>query len=402
MRTRVSAIVLVVWLLASLGSPSARARQLETPDQPGTMAAMLARLPQSLPAAEPAGPPWGMIAYSDYAAQCAAVGVDPPADRADPAQVDAWLRAVQQLPGWRLSDFAMTEAWEPAFGFSIFAVDQVVDVWAGDVHLMMLRGRFDPAAIRAAWQRNGYQVREATVVAGATVVSLGEDGSFDFGHPVQGMVIDDANNAALLSDGTLIYTNTRAAMEAVLDVAAGVQRPLTESPLVAALLDVTRPDLAGAVFVPGTVVAADPFVTLLEGQQSGTDPGAAVASSVAESSRMPPLAVVFAGTTAGGPLPPPDDATPGPWEGPRAEGVIAAVVLTPAQAREAQTVITSRLETQTSPDGHTPFTEMFPERSVQTAPDLPIVVVSLGFATDVAPGTLFRLLWSGGLSFLTW
>ncbi len=142
-------------------------------NDPGGLAALLDRLP-AVPFSEPSIP----VSYADVAAQLAAVGVAAPTAGADQAASARFWDAAKGL--WLPSSLSRSAdpAWRAAFGFDLFQIDQAIGLNVRrrgreqDFNVMLVRGRFAEAEVRAAWMRSGYQTIE---VEGGELASVGEE-----------------------------------------------------------------------------------------------------------------------------------------------------------------------------------------------------------------------------------
>jgi hypothetical protein len=368
---------------------------------PGALAAMLARLPANPPRLE--SPETARLYYADVAAQLAAVGIAAP-DATNAAGVDRWLQAVYwlalppSLSRWTHPNVG----WRDLFGFDPYQVDQSCAIEAAPFGLTLLRGRFDPAELRAAWARSGYAPLD---VDGTTIASLGDE--VDLGSPSFRLAFGAMNHAAVLADGTVVFTRWEETMRAVLAVERGRAAAATSRVDVAALLPNLWPDLASAVLVSGQELVGEPLdIAALLGTPN-PDPDALatqMASAEADFRRMPPIATALLGSTTGGPLGPvrvngtPEPPAPGI---PTARMVVALVTGSSPAAQTAASVVEERLATGATQDGQS-YAALFPEHTVHAVAGEPIVLVELVLGPEARPDVLLRLLGNRDLDLFSW
>jgi hypothetical protein len=85
-------------------------------------------------------------------------------------------------------------------------VEQVVEYGAPPFGLTVLRGTFDPAKLRAAWARGGYQ----RIDPGAgEAYAVRAEFQIDLSHPGSRMALGHLNVVAIADDGTLILSSAR-------------------------------------------------------------------------------------------------------------------------------------------------------------------------------------------------
>src|SRR5215203_914078 len=262
---------------------------------------MLALVPAALPDFADAAEFYSQAVYADLAGQLAAVGVAAPAEPADDAAAGPWRAALAPLalPEQLGAGFSRVEdraRWQAFFGFSPLDVDEALGVGGAPAELLLLRGRFDQAAVQAAWAASGYRP-----------LDLGGDPVFwlehvDIGSP-GGLGM---KYAAVLPDGMLLFIRQPEIARGVLDVLAGRAAPAGASAAAAALLPVAPGGLASAVLVPGTHFAGGlpsgwSFDPRIDATAIATRAADAAAAAV-EAAALPPVQTALLGLTAGGPV----------------------------------------------------------------------------------------------------
>ena len=423
---RLLALVPVVLLLGALraaSTPAAMALGPEatrpaatTTEDPGSLAALLGRMP-SLPFG---GEVLTTVGYANVAAQLAAVGVEAPRGADDDTATARWVPAVAGMMLPHTAVHMQTPDWREAFGFDAFAIEQSVEYAAPPFYVTLLRGRFDPTELRAAWEREGYRPVE---VDGGTIFSVREDFEVDFQSRGGRLTLSSMNHALILGDGTLAFASTREALRLLLDVEAGRQPSFASNVGVAPLLGSVPPGLVSAVLVPGSALGgpSDPAALLLQPTPGVPDVDAIATRMAAESAerrRMPPIVTTLLGLTSGGPLPTlgADAGTSEalPPRAPEARFVVALTMVHHAAAESAASVVAERLATQQVPDavapslpsgqalGGRPYAELFPERSVRVPDGEPVVVIDLSIGAETPRLILYNLLVTRSLTFLAW
>ena len=414
---RLIVVAHAVVLLAAAPTPTATALRADaTPspttamDDPGSLAAMLARLP-ALPFGGDASP---MVSYSNIADQLVTVGAAAP-DAAGDEAVGLWTRAVGGLMLPHTATYANRPDWREAFGFDFFQVDQAVEYAAPPLYVTLLRGRFDATELRAAWEREGYR---PVKVDGGTIFSVRDDLEIDFDSASGRLAQSSMNHAAMLGDGTLAFASVRETLRLVLEIDAGRQSSFADDVGIAPLLDRVPPDLVSALLVPGSMLAGsmDPAVLLPDPTPGVPDVeslATRIAVEAAERRRMPPVVAALLGMTAGEPLAPPVGqeavAVQQPRPGaPEATLVVALVMIHRAAAETASSVVAERLATQRVPpigsgaEGPGSYAELFPRRSVWVADEEPVVLIELVLEPGTPRDILVRLLTTRSLSFVAW
>jgi hypothetical protein len=212
--------------------------------------------------------------------------------------------------------------------------------------------------VRAAWIATGYQEIE---VASQTLYKLRDDYEISTRGPAR-YAFSSMNYAAILADGSLVFTSNLAAMSSVLETAAG-QRPSLA----------TRNDLnallshAAADFVAVVVSESKTFGEFVE------------------------LGLV--GLTAGGPASLPRDGQPWPRDAGQPISLARLVVQykVPVDLEATAESVRQELTTGTSARWETPFATLFPVVTVSVVDDAPILIVDLSGPADQAPTIVLRM-----------
>jgi hypothetical protein len=138
--------------------------QTRPPKQLG-LASMLSMVPATLRDVEDAEDVedfYSEVTYAGISTQLASLGIEPPQDMSDDAGISRWRAAVAPLsiPGQLAHASGRPEdqaAWQTALGFAPFEVDEALGVGQTPAELLLLRGRFDAAAVEAAMLASGFQ-----------------------------------------------------------------------------------------------------------------------------------------------------------------------------------------------------------------------------------------------------
>lgn len=338
----------------------------------GGLASMLAKAPASFPWVD--DPAEVTISYADIATQLA-VTQPPPVDSADDPNVRLWVLAthMQAVPR-PAAQYLKT--WREDFGFDLLQADETLAVSQPPFDLSLFRGRFDHDAIRAALANSGY--REVDV-DGATLYSLRDDTS-----PVADEMAA-MNHGVIMDDGTLVFSSARAAVEDVLDVAAGAASALNEQPGLALLAEHAPADLVTVTIADGAMLTGYTPIPGVTEMPVG---------------ELPPVTTVLAGVTAGGVIPgangglSPD--TPG------ARAVAMAVLETSEAAEAAVPVVEERLETGTSALDGSPLSRYVAASTVAAVEGAPVLVIDITVSENATPMILVQMLNNHDLSILAW
>jgi hypothetical protein len=380
----------------------ATAHPVPSQNEARTLEAMLERLPN-----RPLGLGGAMVTYADVASQTAALGVEAPGTDSDDEGVQRWIAAVMPLtlPQATGQHWAQPE-WRETFGFDLFQIEQAVEYAAPPFGLTVLRGTFDPAELRAAWARGGYQPID---LGSGETYAVREDFEIDLSDPGSRMALGYFNVVAIAGDGTLIFGSTRDGVRGALAAAAGAEPSFAGRVDIAPLLRAAPADLVSALLVDGELLRAvpDPAEAFL-GDESPQDFATRVAGEQIEARRLPPVAAVLLGHTAGvlaGDL---GRATPEAIPTPSARLVVALSMTSPDAAQTASTVIAERLESGKTPSlmggemADRPWTELFPERSVRALSGEAALLIELTPAPYVSPFILPDMLFRRTPGFMAW
>ncbi len=386
---------------AAAGGPVATLAQGATPAaQPasGGLAEMLALAPASYPWVEE--PENLTINVADIAAQLAVAGVTPP-DTMDDPDARQWVTATFGM-AMPIDALEYLRLWREDYGFDLLQADQTLWVSSPPFNLALYRGRFDHDAVRARLTEHGYAEIE---FGGHTLLSLRDDYEIDFDGPFA-YKLAAMNHAAFLEDGTIAFSSVRAALAAVLDVAAGNAPSLMDQSEIAMLAEHAPAGVVSGTIVPGTAVAGSLPPAVIEVIEAGGTPDLeAVAAEIAATGEMPPIALLMLYATAGGPFVDPSGTLEGPtpWDGvPDGRAGALALMLNPEAAEAAVPVVEERLATGETGDAGVPYTDYFPEWDVRAAPSQPVLIVDLVLAPERRRDHLWRMLFDRELGFLSW
>ncbi len=371
-------------------------------DEPGSLPAMLARVPASM--VDPAALEGDFGSYADIAAQLDAVGVPRPTG-ADREELGDSISATSglALPS-ALQQHAVNEQWRETFGFDIFQVDQSLLVGQPPNTVMFLRGNFDEAELRAAWARSGYEEIE---VDDTVVASVAEEPEVDLNSPVGRLALGSMNNAVILTDGTLVFAGSLESIEAILDVEADDAPSLAEQSSMSNLLAATPEDLATALLVPGEALRGTETANLIIGGLTDEELDAVATRIATEGDQtdiMPPIRLALIGITPGGPLATSDAGDTGgqnSLEQPEARIEITLLLANRSAAEQAAAVVLSRLAQGTSNATGAPYADFYPERDAVPSSEEPVLLVTL--ETNGRPvRVIFEMYYRRDLGFLAW
>lgn len=389
-----SLLLVILCLMTTSGPAMVRGQEATAPAlaTAGGLPALLALVPATFPEVTADQRDAVFVSYAEIAAQLSAVGVEPPLNPDDAAAVDRFALATSGLAlpyhaATKLRDGDL-RAWRDTFGFDLSQVDQSLQVDAAAAGLTLYRGRFDQVELRSAWERAGYKPLD---IDGVTVMAVGDDYELNLRSPVGRLALQYMNYLVVLADGTLLAAPSRGIVEAVLDVAAGQAPSMRDRADVASLLAQAPTDLASAMLLSGSQLAASD-------RDGEATPPAAQAS-------LPPIELALLAVTVGGPLrtfAPAATPVPLPPGAPTARFVLALLLSSPEDAAAASPVITERLATGVSSWQDRPFAALFPEQSVRAVRGEPVVVVELAYGAATPSGIWLRLLNERGLEFVAW
>lgn len=208
--------VVALALLLGLVGPGAVGAQPATPASgdgaTNQVLRDLLRLAPDLAAA--GGPASGELAsFANVATQLAALGISQPTS---PDELSGdYRQATAGLlwpPGTLRS--ALAPEWSITFGFDLSQIDSALTVGQPPETITIVRGRFDRAALIAAWEQSGYTEVPANQPE-TTVYSLAEEPEVMFDSLVGRLALASLNNAVILADGTLAFSGSLDRVEAV-------------------------------------------------------------------------------------------------------------------------------------------------------------------------------------------
>jgi hypothetical protein len=397
-----SQTVHAVGAAAPVASPS--------PDRSGSAASLL----DWLPALPLGGDNGGEAHYVDLAGQLTALRLTADALVGEEA-TDLYGAAIE---GLALPSFArwwrQIDDWPALFGFAWTQVERAAEYTAPPLTVTVLRGRFDPSAVRAAWTATGYH---PITLDGVTAYQIRDDYDMDPRAPDR-FLLGTGNDVALLDDGTIVFASTRDALGEAMAAGAGRGSSLVDEVGVADLVRTAPSDLVSVWLVEGARLIATPLPPL---GTTGT-PGAfdawatGEATAEAERRRLGPVAAALLGMTAGGPMvvrarptsgtPIPATPVPEPPGVPAARLVVMLAMVGEQAASAAVPVIEERLETgQVTTIGTKQprsYSQLFSNWEVRTVAGSPVVLVELTPAWDVSRYILVELLYARRLGFVAW
>jgi hypothetical protein len=396
-------LLLVCGLAAALLGPAlpVRAQQATPgPSHPGSLAALLQLVPD-VPAGM-SGDPFPLAAYGDLAAQAAVAGLPLPTSVDDPSLIPWRFALSPVIAPYPLVAYPQEVDWRSLLGVAPWEIDQALQTGEELMVLTVLRGRFDPALVRAAWARQAYTM---LTVDGVAVASLHEEANpgIDLGPLDRSLGRDVSarfNNAALLPDGTLAYAPTLDGMRALIAAALGTAPSLGDRNDVAALAGAAGEPLASALLLAGADLQGE---RMLGPALNATPAIPAVQTIAAGFEHMPPISLALLGITPGGPLDrPSDDVGTVQADLPPARFEIALLLPTHADAETAARIAGERVESGVSLYDFRPLTEYFASSTANAVLDQPIAVLELNFAPDVLPALWVAMINRRDLPFLAW
>ncbi len=331
------------------------------------LASYLALTPASVVTLDQATP----VIYGNAKLQADTLGFALPFDTADEAARSAWVNGTYTvtLPS-AFRNYGFMDGFSALTGFEIGQVFSGVELGEPPDVITMIRGAFDIDMIRAAQLAAGYQ---AIDIDGHTVYSLADDYALSPDNPVQRWALARLNNSALLDDGTLVYTPARELMRAVLTPEATLD---TLPPVRQALGALDAPLITAMLLGPGAFVPSLPLEQLLQPQTE--DEIADFILAMRDRTPAPAVLTGIVGSTAGGPLPSPDEEiTPVAAGEPKSVTKMSLVYLTPDEAAAAAGQIENRLATGNSVAQERPWTDMFASWSAVQGADPSTVLVTL-------------------------
>lgn len=337
------------------------------------------------------------VLFADIAAQLAAAGLTPPDSIEDNEALGAWIQAISPLGLASPFGTRALQLNRSLLGFDATDVDQTIELGEPPEMVTLLRGRFDHDAIAAGWKSQGYAMLD---LDGIAVASLAEDASIDLDKEINQLALARMNNAALLPDGTLVYTTTLPLMQSVIDVANGVASSLAERPDIAALLAAAPDELASAMLFSGGLLAVQEQLP----PQILDDPSAigSFHEEIDATGTISPIVQVLAGITPGGPATYTGGSGTPLAELPPAQVVFRALLAGSGAAASAVGIVDKRLESLDSATTGAGYGELFASWDVRSEQDAPVLDVDLTLAEDVTAGIWLQLIFRRDLLFLAW
>lgn len=355
---------------------------------------VLAELLSLVPATIVASPDVFQIAFfADIALQMETAGLPFPDSIDDEAALSDWIVATMPLLVTSPFRERALQLGRDVLGYDVTDLDQTLEVGDLPDAITVLRGRFDPNAISAAWLANGYELSSLSSVRAA---SLSKDGEIDLQNPIQQAVIGRMNNVALLDDSTIVYTRTWEMMEAVLAARSAAADSL------AARVDVQR--LLAAVDEPVVSVAVVGG-SVFQGYEipiDDSDMATAIARTTSSDDPLPPLATGLVALTPGGPFKIRQDATPIAADTEPARILYRVLMVQPGSAEEATPIVTQRLEDGTSVVTREPFSAFYGSWDVRPLEEGDILAIDFTLAPDRLPAIWIQPLYQRDLGFLAW
>jgi hypothetical protein len=373
-------IVAAFGLLAVQTAPAAAQQATPSAEAGNVLAAMLANAPDVAPGT------MMLATYADLSLWSEQTGVTLPENPTE-EQFGDWLLSFN---GAAIADpflsYALAADWSTLVGFDLADLTQTVQVGDPPDIVTLLRGNFDLARLQAAWEAQGYQPVEIDGVRAAA--SLHEGPEIDLSSELGKIALARMNNVAVLEDGTLVYTPTLTALEAVAATGRRDAPALADRVDVAALLAAQPEPLASAVIVDGSAFQATPFPN-----QSPE----AIQTQTASLGELGPITMGLIGVN-----PNPVSAGTPDVAGSAATVRISALFPTAALADAAIPVIESRLETGVSLASQRPLTDYFGDWTASLAESGPVVNLELTLAPEVPAGIWLQMLFNRDLVFLAW
>lgn len=408
MRTTTMLVLSTVILMLAVVHPTTTAQDARRSDQVHaqdrssfrqasrgtTLQAMLAHVPATLPELD--DPDQAIIAYADIAAQLDAFDLEPPDSMTDEGFVE-WAATTTGLP-FPSPAAQYQRFFREDYGFDLLQTDQTLSISLPPFELSLYRGRFDEREIVRTLRDLGYRPVGADE---RPILSIRGDYEQDISAPTA-YKFSAMNYATILDDGTLAFASAQDALEAVLDVEAGEMPSLAERSDIAALLADVPDDLASVFLIHGSALAYEVPEELLNPDSTETPDIEAIATEIADRSDMPPVVMALLGMTAGGPIQPDDESVALPPDSPDAHAVIALLTLSPEAAGIAAPIIEDRLATGSSTQTDRPYAELFPRRTVEAVPEVPVVLIELTLGEETHRGILMQMLFNRDLGFLAW
>lgn len=353
------------------------------------LASMLSLLPRSFPGSDDEGL---YVAFADIAAQIAAVGASAP-DLLDQSEKSRfYISAISALAiAEPFRSYARVfDENRSLVGYTLQDIDQTLECGLPPDLTTLLRGRFDREALETAWSDAGY---ESIAVDGVEVASLYADATLDISSDLGRIALSRLNNAALLPDGTLVYTATLERMRNL--IATRQYASFSSRSDMATIVASLEGPIASALIVDGSVLT----VTAMLPPDLATD-AAALERTLAEVSvvPMPPISSALFGITPGHQ----DNATSGTSGVTRAEVIIILTMAGAGTAHRAAETVEIRLGSLHSTSNGRPYSEMFTSWRVEPATGGDLLSITLQPAPGTVPSVWAQLLYQRDLLFLAW
>ncbi len=246
-----------------LAASNASARQGHSPNQPATatsggpppLMTMLGMVPDGIAAdSDDTRVNW---TYTDIARQFDALGLPHGIDGFD-LENNAFIDAIVPLKfGSHVFDYSRVEEF---IGFQPMGVDQALYVVGAESSFSLFRADFDVERLVAAWLASGYEPVETA--SGVPAWTIGPEGEFDLDHPIQGSVLRQFNNVAVVDD-ILIYNSRMDLLERALSIAENGEPSMASDPVFGPLAESLPETTVSALSLPpippdlGFVVMSD-------------------------------------------------------------------------------------------------------------------------------------------------
>ena len=239
------------------------------------------------------GVPWQ---YADFDRQFASLGLHHDIDGLDFENEPYQYGTYSLAPASSVFNFALVEDLVTAIGFQPFGMDQNLYVGAPGRQLSMFRGGFDPDKVVAAWTKAGYETHDTA--SGIPAWTIGREGEFVPDHPIQGKVLSELNNVAIVDD-VLIYAPYMELLEMALSFIGGGGASMADDGVYGPLIESLPETTVSAMAVTPEQLLPDPVIATREQID-------AFESQLAEADDrlgpMPPIRGLVAGVNEGATL----------------------------------------------------------------------------------------------------
>jgi len=336
-----------------------------------------------------------LISFADIAAQLVAGGITPPSSVEDEEGMRPWIHASYPLMIAEPLRRMAVRFTRDLIGFDVTDLDQTLEAGLPPGMITLLRGRFDQAAVRAAWELNGYRMLE---VDGLPVASLFEDAELDLENEIGRMALSRMNNAAFLPDGTLVYAATLSLLESVIGTVGSVGSALGQRKDVTTLLASLESPLASAMLVGGasfSYAAHEPLNPQLDEEQI---------SEITEQMEtpVPPIALGLVGVTPGGPTVIYEEGEEPVITMPPATIAYRLLMAETDTAETAAEVVEARLGSMRSMRTNQPWSELFGSWDARAVADGDVLALDLTPAAGHPVSIWPQMLFARDLLFLAW